>query len=144
MPKQCRYRKKQANTNYLSDQKKDINRQLARKRIRIEHLFARLKVFKILAHRYHNRRQNIELRFSLIAAIYNLQFNDFSKSCIDLHPLDLLLARKPHPAQHQCSSTHGWNPSTHTHNRHCASFTPIPMNAHTRTPSPIPYRILLQ
>lgn len=61
----------------LSDQKKDFNRQLARKRIRIEHLFARLKVFKILAHRYRNRQQRFSLRFSLIAAIYNLQLNDF-------------------------------------------------------------------
>lgn len=61
----------------LSDQKKDFNRCLASKRVRIEHLFAKLKVFKILAHRYRNRRQRFDLRFSLIAAIYNLQLNDF-------------------------------------------------------------------
>jgi transposase len=61
----------------LSDAEKDFNRQLARRRVRIEHLFARLKVFKILAHRYRNRRQRFELRFALIAALHNLQLNDF-------------------------------------------------------------------
>ena len=68
---------KASKNNPLSDQKKDFNRQLARKRVWIEHLFARLKIFKILAHRYRNRRQRFDLRFSLIAAIYNLQLNDF-------------------------------------------------------------------
>jgi IS5 family transposase len=68
---------KASKNNPLSDEKKDSNRQLARKRVRIEHLFARLKVFKILAHRYRNRRQRFDLRFSLIAALYNLQLNDF-------------------------------------------------------------------
>jgi IS5 family transposase len=68
---------KASKNNPLSDQKKDFNRRLARKRVRIEHLFARLKVFKILAHRYRNRRQRFELRFSVIAALYNLQINDF-------------------------------------------------------------------
>ena len=68
---------KASKNNPLSDQKKDFNRQLARKRVRIEHLFARLKIFTILAHRYRNRRQRFDLRFSLIAAIYNLQLNDF-------------------------------------------------------------------
>jgi hypothetical protein len=62
---------KASKNNPLGDQKKDFNRQLARKRVRIEHLFARLKVFKILAHRYRNRRQRFDLRFSLIAAISN-------------------------------------------------------------------------
>ncbi len=61
----------------LSDTEKDFNRRLARKRVRIEHLFARLKVFKILAHRYRSRRQRFELRFALIAGLYNLQLNDF-------------------------------------------------------------------
>jgi hypothetical protein len=44
---------------------------LARKRILIEHIFRRLKVFRILSERYHNRRKRFNLRFSLIAAVHN-------------------------------------------------------------------------
>lgn len=68
---------KASKNNPLSDEQKDFNRQLARKRVRIEHLFARLKVFKILAQRYRNRRQRFDLRCCLIAALYNLQLNYF-------------------------------------------------------------------
>jgi transposase len=57
----------------LSDEQKEYNRQLSRQRIVIEHVFARLKVFKILAHRYRNRRQCFEIRAKLIAALCNLQ-----------------------------------------------------------------------
>ena len=39
----------------------------------IEHIFGRLKVFKILAERYRNRRKRFCLRFNLIAALYNYE-----------------------------------------------------------------------
>lgn len=39
-----------------------------------EHINARLKVFRILAERYRNRRKRFGLRFNLIAAIYNLEY----------------------------------------------------------------------
>ncbi|MFT3890281.1 MAG: IS5 family transposase [Anaerolineales bacterium] len=51
------------------------NRALARKRIVIEHIFRKLKVFRILSERYRNRRTRFALRFNLIAAIYNLELN---------------------------------------------------------------------
>ncbi|HQV63967.1 MAG TPA: IS5/IS1182 family transposase, partial [Anaerolineales bacterium] len=53
------------------------NRVLARKRIVIEHIFRKLKVFRILCERYRNRRKRFALRFNLIAAIYNLELNSF-------------------------------------------------------------------
>ncbi|MCE7935044.1 MAG: IS5/IS1182 family transposase, partial [Chlorobi bacterium CHB2] len=52
---------------------KGENREHSRKRIVIEHVFARLKVFKILSERYRNRRKRFELRFNLIAAIHNFE-----------------------------------------------------------------------
>lgn len=59
----------------LTEREKRSNRALARKRIVIEHIFRKLKVFRILCERYRNRRKRFALRFNLIAAIYNLELN---------------------------------------------------------------------
>ena len=58
----------------LTREHKAFNRQLSRKRIVIEHVIARLKVFRILSERYRNRRTRFGLRFNLIAAIYNREY----------------------------------------------------------------------
>ncbi|MGB7415039.1 MAG: IS5 family transposase [Thermosynechococcaceae cyanobacterium] len=55
----------------LTSLEKDYNRQLSRERIGVEHVNGRLKVFKILAQRYRNRRRRYGLRCNLIAALYN-------------------------------------------------------------------------
>lgn len=47
------------------------NRLLARLRFVVEHVNRRLKIFRILAERYRNRRRRFGLRFNLIAAIIN-------------------------------------------------------------------------
>jgi transposase len=47
------------------------NRLLSRLRIVAEHVNRRLKIFRILAERYRNRRRRFGLRFNLIAAILN-------------------------------------------------------------------------
>lgn len=47
------------------------NRLLARLRVVAEHINRRLKIFRILAERYRNRRRRFGLRFNLIAAILN-------------------------------------------------------------------------
>jgi hypothetical protein len=57
----------------LTQEQKDSNRALARKRILIENVIRRLKIFRILGERYRNRRKRFGLRFNLIAAIYNLE-----------------------------------------------------------------------
>lgn len=49
------------------------NRELAKLRIKVEHVIRRMKVFRILAERYRNRRRRFGLRFNLIASIYNCQ-----------------------------------------------------------------------
>jgi transposase len=57
----------------LNKEQKASNQTLSRKRILIEHIFRRLKVFRILNERYRNRRKRFGLRFSLIAAVYNME-----------------------------------------------------------------------
>lgn len=54
---------------------KHLNREINRRRIRVEHVFGALKRFKILSSPYRNRRKRIGLRFNLIAAIFNLELN---------------------------------------------------------------------
>lgn len=51
------------------------NREINKRRIGIEHVFGRLKTFKILSERYRNRGKRLGLRFNLIAGIYNLELS---------------------------------------------------------------------
>lgn len=71
----CQTPLKKSKYHPLTPKEKRSNRVLARKRILIEHIFRKLKVFRILSERYRNRRKRFALRFNLIAAIYNLELN---------------------------------------------------------------------
>ena len=51
------------------------NQEINKRRIGIEHVFGRLKTFKILAERYRNRGKRLGLRFNLIAGIYNMELS---------------------------------------------------------------------
>jgi len=55
----------------LSSTQKQYNRELAQQRIFVEHVIRCLKVFRILASPYRNRRRRFGLRFNLIAGLYN-------------------------------------------------------------------------
>ncbi|MFN9257917.1 IS5 family transposase [Microcystis sp.] len=57
----------------LSKEQKKANRQLSQRRIVIEHIHRRLKIFRILSSRYINRRRRFGLRLNLIAGIYNYE-----------------------------------------------------------------------
>ncbi len=57
----------------LSAEERQSNQMLASLRIVVEHTNRRLKVWRILAERYRNRRRRFGLRFNLIAAIVNLE-----------------------------------------------------------------------
>ena len=48
------------------------NRLLARKRLVVEHVIRRIKIFRILKGTYRHRRRRVQLRLTLIAALYNL------------------------------------------------------------------------
>ena len=69
----CQTPFKKSKYHPLTKKQKQKNRSLARRRILIEHIFRKLKVFRILSEKYRNRRKSFALRFDLIAAIYNLE-----------------------------------------------------------------------
>jgi len=71
----CFIPKKKPKNGELSEAERDFNRTLSRERICIEHVNRRLKIFKLLAQRYRNRRRRYGLRFNLIAALYNYELN---------------------------------------------------------------------
>jgi transposase len=71
----CQTPFKKSKYHSLTKKEKLKNRSLARKRIVIEHIFRKLKVFRILSERYRNRRTRFAIRFNLIAAIYNRELN---------------------------------------------------------------------
>ena len=57
----------------LTQEQKANNHTLSRKRVLIENIICRLKVFYILNERYRNRCKRFGLRFNLIAVICNLE-----------------------------------------------------------------------
>lgn len=68
----CTPRKKPRKAE-LPESERQHNRLLARLRVRVEHTIRRLKIFRILAERYRNRRKRFGLRLNLIAAIVNFE-----------------------------------------------------------------------
>jgi hypothetical protein len=48
---------------------------LARRRVVLEHIIRSLKIFRILAERYRNRRRRFSLLFNLIAGLYNYELS---------------------------------------------------------------------
>jgi hypothetical protein len=65
--------KKKPKKGELTSSDKKRNKELARNRVIGEHINRRLKIFKILADRYRNRRRRFGLRFNLIAGLYNYE-----------------------------------------------------------------------
>jgi len=66
---------KKSKLHPLKKEQKASNRLLSQKRILIENIIRKLKIFRILSERYRNRRKRFVLRFNLIAAICNLELN---------------------------------------------------------------------
>lgn len=57
----------------LEPHEKQYNKSLSKLRLSIEHVNAKLKVWRILSERYRCRRKRFGLRFNLIAGIYNFE-----------------------------------------------------------------------
>ena len=64
---------KESKNHKLNKQEKTYNKQLARLRVAIEHVNAKIKTFKVLAYPYRNRRRRHLLRMSLICGIINYE-----------------------------------------------------------------------
>lgn len=58
----------------LTKEEKDFNKQFSRERIKIEHVFGKMKVFQILSQRFRNPRAKHALIFKNIAGLYNLTY----------------------------------------------------------------------
>jgi hypothetical protein len=57
----------------LSGKEKAYNKRLARKRVAVEHINAKIKTFKCMAHPYRNHCKRHLLRLSLICGIINFE-----------------------------------------------------------------------
>ncbi|WP_342273171.1 transposase family protein [Spiroplasma endosymbiont of Acasis viretata] len=64
---------KKSKYNKLIPIQKEYNKTLSKIRIKIKHVFVKLKRFKILTLKYRNKIRRFALRFNLIAGIYNFE-----------------------------------------------------------------------
>jgi hypothetical protein len=65
--------KKNSKLQKLTKEDKRANRALSKKRIKVENVIRRLKIFRILGERYRHRRKRLGLRFNLLSGIYNFE-----------------------------------------------------------------------
>jgi IS5 family transposase len=59
----------------LTKEEKQFNREHSKRRIVIEHINRKIKIFRIFSCRYRNRRKRFGLRVNLIVSIINLMTN---------------------------------------------------------------------
>jgi len=64
---------KASKNNPLSEKEKAYNKRLARKRVAVEHINAKIKTFKIMAYPYRNHCKRHLLRLSLICGVINFE-----------------------------------------------------------------------
>lgn len=65
--------KKRSKKNPLTKQDKQENHRISASRVLVENIIRCIKIFRILAEKYRNRRKRYALRLNLIAGIYNFQ-----------------------------------------------------------------------
>ena len=64
---------KNSKLHRLTRSEKKLNRELAGKRVKVENVIRRLKIFRLLSERYRHRRKRFGLRFNLIAGLHNYE-----------------------------------------------------------------------
>ena len=67
--------KKRSKKNPLTKEDRQQNRNISSKRVVVENIIRAVKIFRIVAEKYRNRRKKFGLRFNLIAAMYNLNLS---------------------------------------------------------------------
>jgi hypothetical protein len=65
--------KKNSKLKKLTKEERRANQELASKRVKVENVIRRLKIFRILGEKYRNRRKRLGLRFNLISGIHNYE-----------------------------------------------------------------------
>lgn len=63
--------KKKSKKNPLDKEAKKRNREISSERVLVEHIIREVKIFRVAAEKYRNRRKRFGLRINLIAAFYN-------------------------------------------------------------------------
>jgi hypothetical protein len=58
----------------FTTEEKDFNKEFSKERIKVEHVFGKMKVFQILTQRFRNPRAKHALIFKNIAGLYNLNY----------------------------------------------------------------------
>jgi len=71
--------KKSSKKNPLSDDEKLVNSLISSIRIPIEHVFAKLKRFKIISTRFRNNPNQFQTKFNLIVGLYNFSLRTQGK-----------------------------------------------------------------
>jgi len=66
--------KKKPKKKELTEEEKNSNKQFSKERIKIEHVFGKMKVFQILSQRFRNPRAKHALIFKNVAGLYNLTY----------------------------------------------------------------------
>jgi len=65
--------KRNTKKNPLTKEEKKINHRISSDRVLVENVIRKVKIFKIMAEKYRNRRKRFTLRLTLIAAIINYE-----------------------------------------------------------------------
>jgi hypothetical protein len=68
--------KKKSKKQPLTKQDKADNRTISSSRVLVENVIRCLKIFRILAEKYRNRRKRYSLRLNLIAEVYNFLWKE--------------------------------------------------------------------
>jgi hypothetical protein len=63
--------KKKSKERPLKKEEKKRNGEISSDRVLIEHIIREVKIFRVAAEKYRNRRKRFGLRINLIAAFYN-------------------------------------------------------------------------
>lgn len=64
--------KKKSKLHKLTEEEKEFNKQLAKKRIAIEHVNRELKIFRIMKETYRNHQNRYKEKLQIMCGIYNL------------------------------------------------------------------------
>lgn len=65
--------KKNSKKKPLSKQEKKENHNISSERVLVENVIRKVKIFRVMAEKYRNRRKRFTLRLNLIAAIINYE-----------------------------------------------------------------------
>jgi IS5 family transposase len=65
--------KKNSKKKPLTKLEKKNNHQISSQRVLVENVIRKIKIFRVMAEKYRNRRKRFTLRLSLIAAIINFE-----------------------------------------------------------------------